>query len=273
MRVVMPLFQFQYVDSEEFIFSDGQLSLRHFTDAKNVSHREIFSKRDRMYIGQARYAVVAESGVLKEEKYHQDVNLLLMTFRILGDGVTPMIKYRLSDNDDLCARLDGTENRILLPGYLFEVYSVAAFPRIDKAYMMLRDAERISPRLKNALFFLYKAFYSVHWIDAFLFCMNALEALFSLDKEGPATKTICNRTSALLDDPANWDEATIKDLYRTRSHITHGRIVASPDPNDNLRLSEKMERVTKLCFRKLIELDAFHHFENPASRDSFLGSL
>jgi hypothetical protein len=273
MRVVMPLLQFQYLDSDEFPFSDGQLSLRRFTNAENASQREIFSKRDRNDIGQARYALVAESSVLMEEKYQQDVNLLLMAFRILGDGVTPMIQYRLSDNDALCARLDGTESHIQLRGYLFEVYSLTDFPRIDKAYVMLRDAECISPRLKNALFFLYKAFYSAHWIDAFLFCMNSLEALFSLDKEGPATKTICRRTSALLDDPANWSEATIKDLYRTRSHIAHGRIVASSDSNDNLLLLEKMERVTKLCFRKLIERCAFHHFETPASRDCFFASL
>jgi hypothetical protein len=42
---------------------------------------------------------------------------------------------------------------------------------------------------------------------------------------------------------------------------------------DNLHLAEKMERLTKLCFRKLIELNVLQHFATPASRDSFLQSV
>jgi hypothetical protein len=273
MRVVMPLFQFQYYGLDEFVFSDGQLALRNFNHAHHDINLPIFSERDRDYIKLEKHALVAESDCLNEQEYRQNVNLLLTAFRILGDDLTPFIKYRLSENHDFCSRLDETETNILLPEYLFQVYSVADFPRIDKAYMMLRDAEKISIRLKNALFFLYKAFYSVHWIDAFLFHMNALEALFSLDEKRSATKAITSRTSRLLSDPTNWDEGTIGDLYNTRSAIAHGRIEANPDPKDNLHLAEKMERVTKLCFRKLIDLDAFRHFATPASRDTFLGPV
>ena len=279
MRVAMPLFEFQYIDSDEFkefMFSDGRLSLRRFTDAQLAADgagKALFSEQDRDHINLERFALVAESSILKEEVYRQDVSLLLMAFRILGDRITPWIKFRLSHDADLCSRLDETEHHIRLPRYLYQVYTDADFPLIDKAYMMLRDAEHVSTRVKNALFFLYKAFYSVHWLDGFLFCMNALEALFSLDRGGSATETICRRTSALLGDPTNWSNSTIKDLYRIRSDITHGRIEASPNSEDNLRLSEKMERVTKLCFRKLIAIDAFKHFATPSSRHSFLESL
>jgi hypothetical protein len=171
MRVVMPLFQFQYHELDEFVFSDGQLSLRNFNHADHNINLPIFSECDRDYIKYERHALVAESDRLTDE-YRQEVNLLLMTIRILGDGLTPFIKYRLSNNDAFCSRLDETEKQILLPGYLFEVYSVADFPRIDSAYMVLRAAKQISTRLKNAFFFLHKAFYSNHWIDALLFYMN-----------------------------------------------------------------------------------------------------
>ena len=273
MRVVMPLFQFQYHGLDEFVFSDGQLLLRNFNHTHHDINLPIFSEQDREYIKLEKHALVAESDCLKELEYRQNVNLVLMAFRILGDDLTPFIKYRLSENVDFCSRLDETETHIFLPEHLYEVYSIADFPRIDKAYMMLRNAEKISTRLKNALFFLYKAFFSVHWIDSFLFHMNALEALFSLDDKRAATKAMKRRASALLGDPKNWDEAAIEQLYDTRSAIAHGRIVASANSTENLKLAAKMERLTKLCFRKLIELDAFNHFSTPTNREKFLGSV
>lgn len=272
MRVVIPLFQFQYFDQQDFAFSDRRLSIRHFHDEKDLAGHDIFSKRDRHYMEQqAHTALVAESDDLSG--YESDVSLLLMTFRILSDRLTPLIKYRLSNNIDLCRRLEETEMHIRLPDYRYEVYSVQDFPRIDAVYMMLRHVEHTSVRLQNAFFFVYRAFNSFHWIDSFLFHMNALEAIFSKDTKGGATKTICRRVSALLDDPATWNEQTIADLYNVRSCITHGNIEARPDPSDNLRLLEKMERLTKLCFRKLIDLDAFERLAITSSRNQFMAEL
>lgn len=279
MRVVMPLFDFKHSTTaqfRDFAFSDGQLSLRRFDHREHRIDSRIFSKWDRSCIHQERHALVAEASTLDEDSYKQDVNLLLMAFRILGDGITPTIMYRLYEDPDLCVRLDGTESHILLPDTRWQVYSPADFPKIDDAFTMLRDARRNSPRLKNAFWFLYKASYSVHWIDSFLFHMNALEALFSLDDKRSATKAIKCRTSRLISDPADptkWDEATIGALYETRSAIAHGRIVASSNATENLQLAKKMERVTKLCFRKLIELDAFRHFSTEASRAKLLGPV
>jgi Apea-like HEPN len=272
MRVMMPLFNFQYFDEADFAFSDGRFSIRRFVAAQHAIEQDIFSKRDRYYMGQqAHKALVAESPNLIG--YESDVSLLLMAFRLLSDHRTPIIKYKLSDDDNLCGRIEETEMHILLPGYRYEVYSVQDFPRIDGVYMMFRNAERTSVRLKNAFFFVYRAFNSFHWIDAFLFHMTALEAIFSKDSKGGATKTICQRVSALLNDPATWNDQVIADLYDVRSRITHGNIEASHDPSDNLRLLEKMELLTKLCFRKLISLDAFESFMTTSSRDQFMEQL
>lgn len=268
----MPLFEFQIdSNSSEFAFSDGRLSIRRFDEDKHLSDRDIFSKQDCNDIEQERWAIVAEGGDLSG--YETDVTMLLMTFQILSNRITPFIKFRLSDDNDLVRRMNDTAMHVRLRGYLYQTYSFKDFPRIDAVYMMLRKAEHTSVRLKNAFYFLYRAFHSYPWIDSFLFYMNALEALFSLDAKGPATKTICERVSKLLKAPKTWSEKTIGDLYGVRSRISHGRLEARPNSIANLRLLKKMERLTKLCFRKLIAGNLFQHFATVSARDRFMATL
>ena len=245
MQAIMPLLNFQYFEENDFAFSDGRLFIRPFIYDEGLVDRDIFSERDRIRMKlKAHHALVAESAALKG--YEVDANLLLMTFRLLADRRSPTMKYRLSEHDEHCARMEDVDHQILLPGYEYQVYSVGDFPQIDAAYVVLRQAETIAPRLKNALFFVYRAFHSYHWTDAFLFHMSALEALFSLDAKGGVTKTICRRVSHLLDDPATWNEAVVADLYDVRSRMTHGRLEARPNSEENLRLLDQLERLTKL---------------------------
>ena len=268
----MPLFEFQIKpNSPEFVFSDGRLAIQRFNDAEQLSDREIFSTRDRDCMKYARCAIVAEADNLNS--YELDVNMLLMAFRLLSSRITPSIRYRLSDNIDLVRRMDEREIHVRLRGYLYQTYSVEDLPRIDAVYMMLLKAEHTSVRLKNAFYFLYRAFHSYHWLDSFSFYMSTLEALFSLDTKGPATKTICERVSKLLKAPKKWSEKTIGDLYDVRSRITHGRLEARPSSTANLRLLKRMERLTKLCFRKLIVKKAFDHFATDVSRERFMKML
>lgn len=269
MRVVMPLFNFQYFDEEDITFSDGRFSIRHFDNWGALTDREIFSQRDRAYISKEIKALVAEGAELRG--YELDASLLLLTFRLLakGNNITPIIKYRLSEDEDLYSRIEETETHIRRPGYLYQVYSPNDFPRIDSIYMLLRNAERTSQRLKNALFFIYRAFNSYHWVDIFLFYMSALEALFSLDGKGPAKKPVCGRTVAILNDH-RWDKSKIENLYDVRSRIAHGRVEAGRDSKENLELAANMEVLVKLCLRRLIEVDGLQYYANRDARDKFL---
>ena len=272
MQAIMPLLNFQYFEENDFSFSDGRLFIRPFIYDEGLIDRDIFSERDRARMKlKAHHALVAESADLKG--YEVDANLLLMTLRLLADGRTPMIKYRLSEHDDFCARMEDDEHHVQLPSSLHQVYSAGDFPQIDAAYAMLRQAETTAIRLKNALFFVYRAFHSYHWTDAFLFHMNALEALFSLNRKGGVTKTICRRVSHLLDDPATWNEVVIADLYDVRSRMTHGRLEARPNSEENLRLLNQLESLTKLCFRKLIQNNSFQHYATTPARDQFMKQL
>jgi hypothetical protein len=158
MRIVMPLFSYHTSLHELFHFSDGRLSIQPIEDAARLCSGEIFSVRDRFYIMQETYALIADAGDLKG--YEDDASLLLSVFRIFSDRITPLIKYRLSFDENFTRRLEGTQTINHQPGDLYEVYAKASLREIDHVYLILRQSERRSVRLKNALFFLYRAFHS-----------------------------------------------------------------------------------------------------------------
>ena len=76
-RVIHPLFNFQYFDRDDFVFSDQRFSIRHFDDWGTLPDREIFSSQDRDYIKKENKALVAD--VTDPEGYKVDMSLLLMT--------------------------------------------------------------------------------------------------------------------------------------------------------------------------------------------------
>ena len=112
MRVIHPLSNFQYFDKKDFEFSDGRLAIRHYDHWSMLHDREIFSRRDRAYIDRENKALVAEGTELAG--FERDLTLLLIAFRVLAEEnrITPIVKYRLSEDEDECSRLEETEMHI-----------------------------------------------------------------------------------------------------------------------------------------------------------------
>lgn len=277
MRVIHPLFDFQYHDAEDFEFSNGgfsnvRFSIRHYGDWSGLYDGEIFSQRDRDYIKRESKALVAEGVEL--DGFEREVSLLLIAFRILAEGnkITPIIKYRLSEDESLRSRIEETEMHIRLLDPLWQTYVLSDFPQIDRTFKTLQSAEAGSDRLKNAFYFLYRAFNSYQWIDAFMFYMGVIESLFSCDQKGPASEPVCRRTTNLLNDP-DCPYEKVRDLYDVRSRIIHGRLEARTNSHANLRLTADMEVLVKRCLRLLVEMDALHHYTDQTARNTFLGTL
>jgi hypothetical protein len=262
MRIVMPLFQFDY-NGEDFVFSEGHLAIRQFSAHEEMPQCDLFSLQDLAYIKQERYALVADGEELSD--YKSNVNLLLIAFRLLSVGHSPFIKYRLSPDISSCSRLNGAFTQIDSPG--------TVPTEIDRAYCAICEADCNSPRLHNAFYFLYLGFHAIGWIESFLFLMSSLEALFSKDSKGGATTTICRRASRIINDPSICTNQDLASLYDTRSRIVHGDIRASDDSTDNLRLLQRMESITISCFKKLIETNGFRHFVTKSERDRYLSTL
>ena len=139
----MPLFQFKYLGEDEYRFSDTRFSIRDFDARTDVPDYEIFSRLDRQYMEMEQWALVAEGDELNT--YKQDGSLLLMAFRLLSDGLSPIIKYRITDDLATCSILTEVLTHNITP-IRYHVYRKADLIAVDKAYSILLAADKVSVR-------------------------------------------------------------------------------------------------------------------------------
>jgi hypothetical protein len=271
-RIVMPLFQFGYLGKRGFHFSGNQLRIEKFDRSQDIPDIDLFSKYDVDHMELESWALVFDHE--DTTKYKTKVNLLLLSFRIFSQGKPPFIKYRLcTENFRKCSRLTSTMTYI----HEFEssrcTYTDEDLAIIDRGFVALTEMDAVSARCHNALYFLYLAFTSIHWIESFMFQMNALEAIFSKDEAGGATKTICGRVSSFLGSKEGATYEDLEDLYATRSDIVHGRIVVNEEPLENLKQLHKLQSVSLWCMKKILEGKVYLTFHDKGARDSYLAAL
>lgn len=271
MRIVMPLFEFEYYGSQPFTFTDCDLSIAPF-DAHEIPRIPLFSAQDIHHMEAESWALIYDG--TDAAGYKVVTNLLLMSFRIFSDHHPPFVKYRLASE---ASNLSGGINQPMTYNFSADSshdgYQITDFALVDTGFQHLRRMEAISARTHNALYFLYRAFHSHGWIDAFLLMMNALESLFSKDAPGGAARTIATRVTSLLGSQTRCTKADIEALYDLRSAMTHGRLVANDNPGENLRQLEHLEFVSVRCIRELIARNAYTHYASKADRDRFMGTL
>ena len=269
-RVVMPLGQFKYLKMEEFAFSDGRLALREFDPNRELPDPGLLSEVDVQKVRQARWAIVATGEDLTG--YKEDVSLLLMTFRLFSKDLSPIIRFRFSEDKSSPEMLMEVMSHDNSYPRLFEVYDIAAIGSINKAYMLLRGAEHISPRLKNSFYFLYVAFHVDRWSEGLIALMIALEALFSKDARDSSTDVICRRVTNFVADQSVCTKEEMVELYDTRSLLVHGKLQAG-NAAENLSLLARMEKVAIACFCKMIRENTFSFYANKPLRDQFLNQF
>jgi hypothetical protein len=271
MKIVMPLFEFSYLGPKGFSFSDKQFSIAEFDPSQDIPTSDLFSKQDIKYMKRASWALVFDHDNLVG--YRIKCNLLLLSFRIFSEGKPPYIKYRLCQKDDRkCSRLSSPMAYI----HEFEKnsleYSDADLSLIDHGFVNLTKMDKISNRCHNALYFLFLAYISIHWIESFMFLMNTLEAIFSKDRGGSATQTICTRVSSFLESRDKFKDEDINRLYGIRSGIVHGRIKANEKPLENLNDLYHLQSATIECLKKILSEKIYLKFKE-AERDKYLSTL
>ena len=268
----MPLFQFVYLDSEPFYFSGNQIRIEKFNADKEVPNIDLFSKYDIDHMGLESWALIFDHDDI--EGYKSKVNRLLLSFRILSKGKPPFIKFRLCREDIReCSRLNSTMTYI----HEFEEkrlpYNREDLLNINNGFENLTEMDSISTRCHNALYFLYLGFHTIHWISSFMFLMSTLESIFSKDKSGGATKTICTRVSSFLKSMPRCEYDDIDHLYDIRSRIVHGNIIAKDKPGEYLKELHHLQYVVIECMKKIIKEKAYLKFIDKKTRDSYLGTL
>ena len=184
MRIVMPLFDFVYLDSKPFYFSGNKLRIEEFNAQEEIPDISLFSEREVNYMK----SKISWEIVFVDENtvgYKEKVNLLLLSFGIFREWKPPYIKFRLCKGDyKECARLNDIMTYIHEFEEKFLPYSKDDLKKIDEGFKALKDMYEVSTRCHNALYFLFLSFQTIHWISSFMFLMNTLEAIFSKDKSG-----------------------------------------------------------------------------------------
>jgi len=255
MKTYIPLHWFVYHEQHEFVFANNDFSISRFSASEEMLQSILLSGHDREEIQMADWALVAQD--LDQDAIKQNANLLITTFWLMSENVCPFIKFRLGPNAQDCAVQHDVMQPNLVDEPPLEEYQTQALKDIDGAYQELKlaNAQTSSSRPHNAIYFLYLATHTTHWIGRFAFLMNALEAVFGNDHSPAKTKgqksvteTIKTRVSHFVGDTATCSPELMADLYNTRSRIVHGDIHANEDPAENLRTLKLMEDTVKRCF-------------------------
>jgi len=266
----MPLFDFDYEDSQEFVFGDGKYALMKFTADNEIAKIDGLSKLDIEYMKLESWALVARNPDVN--KYKQEINLLLLAFKIYKLARL-FIKYRLCKEDtNLCSRINETMQYILPEKSSREII-LNDLEIINKGFSHILKMVNVSNRAHNALYFLYRGFFSTHWIDSFILLMCALESLFSKEERGEATKTICSRVSKFLDSKPRCGYKDIESLYNIRSKMVHGNIVANDDPKDNLIKLHDLEYVVTECMKKILDEQIYLKYSNVQQKEIYFNQM
>lgn len=270
MRIVMPLFSFNYIDNREYKFINGKYSLKRFVADEEIPSVPGFSEMDVQYMKMENWAIVVENPDMG--KYKNEVNMLLITFKIYKFARL-IIKYRLCKEDtNICSKILETMKYNPIGNTNCEI-SYEDLNIIKEGYLKLLEMFGISRRTHNSLYFLYRAFFTEHWIDSFMLLMCSLESLFSKDRPGGVTRTICTRISNFLSPLPCCEYSDVEELYNIRSKMVHGRLEVGDDPDENLVKLHKLEYIVIECFKKMLNEEVYRIYQSNQRKEEYFNNL
>lgn len=144
---------------------------------------------------------------------------------------------------------------------------------IISGYKKLKSFYNLSNRTKYAVQFLYLAYTSHHWMQAFVLFMISLETLVSPPTEEKITKTIISRTRKLINNPKICSKKINNDLYKLRSDITHGRILVDLSFKDHITDVSKLQNIVLKTFEIVLSQNFRKNYKNEQSKEVFFQKL
>jgi len=275
MRIVMPLFNFINGGGREFEFGDGTYCLRRFDPNSDIPKDDTpgLSAMEIQWIMREPWALVATDPDLTT--YQEDVNRLLLSFKIHTLGRL-FIKYRLCvDDTSLCSVILETMKFILAEKSPLAI-SFEQLNQVNIGFERLQEMDAIdgvSNRTHNAIYFMYGAYFNArHATYLFVLLFTVLEALFSKEGGGAATKTICKRVSGFLGSQPRCTYSDIERLYKIRSELVHGRRKTA-DSNENLADTHELEFVVTECIKKVLAERLYLKYKDVNDKEKYFDQL
>jgi hypothetical protein len=133
--------------------------------------------------------------------------------------------------------------------------------------------DSVSNRTHNAIYFMYGAYFTAgHALYLFVLLFTVLEALFSKEEGGAATRTICERASSFLDSQPRCTYSDIERLYNIRSELVHGRRRAS-ESGENLADAHELEFLVTECMKKMLAERIYVKYKDVAEKEKYFDQL
>ena len=271
-KIIMPLFDFYNKEKVEYAFLDGRYKLERFNPIDELINEKIFSEQDREYISLERWAIVVDNA--ESYNYKEEVDILLLALR-LAKKCRAFIKYRLSPNcKKRVSRLCDTVQFTLKDDTTREIEK-SDLDKADEIFNKLIEMREISPRTYNAVNFLFKAYHSRQWLDAFIYHMMCLESLFSKEQKGDSERTICLRVSVFLFDKYGTKYNDIQPLYELRSKLVHGTFALNEEtpPEENLAILKKLEDLMLDVFRLFLDQNIHKLYIDVKEKETYFNEL
>lgn len=273
MRVVMPLFEFSY-KGNEIQFTDNY-SLEHFDHEKDIPQDLAgLSKLGISHISLENWALIANS---PNENYRSEINLLLMALRIYAQS-NAFIKWRFCKEDPAhLTRLGDYERFRNLATASSRRIAEESLLTVRNGFLNLLEMYAVSDRTKNALYFTWRGLCSRKHIDAYIFLVCAIEALFSNETSEDVTKTLIKRTQNFLSGIRGFGGDQIKRIYKIRSDMVHGRIPHTDKDSDqakqNIKNLGKLESLVFTCIKKILDEKIYSKYNDIDAKEKFLNDL
>jgi hypothetical protein len=163
----------------------------------------------------------------------------------------------------------------ILPEKSPQEISIDQLKQVNIGFQRLQEMDAIdavSSRTHNAIYFMYGAYFQArHAAYLFVLLSTVLEALFSKEHGGRATKTICKRASCLLGSRPRCTYEDIEKLYNIRSELVHGR--RKIEPGSNLSAAHELEYVVTECMRKVLSDRIYLIYNDLAGKERFFDEL
>lgn len=233
---------------------------------------EFFSQKDISDIRLATWAFQFNCTMEELDSVKVKLNLLLLAFKILKQSDLS-IKYIICKNVSHLSTKYANDWKYTLaskyPKREFEELNNLDLNNIVKVYKHIEEFFKVSPRTAHAVNFLFLAYTTYYWMEAFLLLMTALETLMSPDKIGAIVPEVTTRVVCLINDKNICSKTKFSKIYKLRSDIIHGKVLVDLNFDKELPKLQQLQIIVLKAFGVLLQINFKSIYKDENSKESF----
>ena len=202
--------------------------------------------------------------------YIEKINLLMLSFRIFEEADCSF-EYILNVTDTYSSIKNPDRwKRSLNTVQHSSNFTIETLDKVKSGYSELQEFYYVSARTKHCIQFLYLAYISYYWMQAFILFMTAIETLVSPDiKSDKITSLIINRILGLIANDSICSKNQLNTLYELRSDIIHGKVITDIQLQKEMPKLVRLQKVVLTVFNNILKRDFKTIYSNNIEFENF----